>query len=291
MSVLAKATRILDRVCEAPGPVTLTDVARELQEPRSSIHRLLTDLVSLGLLTRMDDVTYAPGPRLAQWGEVAARALDLAQVSRPLLEHLRDRTGESVRLYVLDGDSRVCAATVECTFELRHITQVGRRLPLRVGAAGKLLLAYGSSELQRRELGLAVTDPVSVGALPAGELERQLGEIRQSGWSVSIAEREEGLAAAAVPVRDRTGRVVAALSMSGPSSRLSSKRLQSMRPVMEAESGKLSRMLGWQEASPGTIGDLGRASGDERRSADHEASPSGRPRSRAGRPGVTARTL
>ena len=250
MSVLERATRILDRVCEASGPVTLTDVARDLQEPRSSIHRLLSDLVGLGLLTRMDGVTYAPGPRLAQWGEVAARALDLAQVSRPLLEHLRDRTGESVRLYVLDGDSRICAATVEGTFELRHITQVGRRLPLRVGAAGKLLLAYAGAELQRRELALAVTDPVSPGALPADELERQLEVIRQAGWAVSSAEREEGLAAAAVAVRDRTGRVVAAMSISGPSSRLSSARLESMRPVIEEEAHKLSRILGWQEAPP-----------------------------------------
>ncbi len=252
MSVLERATRILDRVCEASGPVTLTDVARDLREPRSTVHRLLADLVDLGLLTRMDGVTYVPGPRLAQWGEVAARTLDLAQISRPLLEHLRDRTGESVRLYVRDGDSRICAATVEGTFELRHITPVGRRLPLRVGAAGKLLLAFAEDDLQQRELALAVTDPVSPGALPAVELERQLAEIRASGWSVSTAEREEGLAAASVAVRDRTGRVVGALSISGPSSRLSPARLQSMRPIMEEEASRLSRMLGWEGTTPAT---------------------------------------
>ena len=251
MSVLERATRILDRVCDASGPVTLTEIARALQEPRSSIHRMLTDLVSLGLLTRMDGVTYLPGPRLAQWGEVAARSLDLAQVSRPILEQLRDRTGESVRLYVLDGDSRVCAATVEGTFELRHITQVGRRLPLRVGAAGKLLLAYASPELQHRELTLAVTDPISAGALTPQELERQLEEIRRSGWSMSAAEREEGLAAAAVPVRDRAGGVVAALSISGPSSRLSPERLQSMRAGITDAGRRLSELLGWRGPAGG----------------------------------------
>ena len=257
MSVLERATRIVDRVCSASGPVTLTDIAHALDEPRSSIHRLLTDLVTLGLLTRMDGVTYLPGPRLAQWGEGAARSLDLAQLSRPILEELRDRTGESVRLYVRDGNSRVCAATVEGTFELRHITPVGRRLPLRVGAAGKLILAYASPDLQHRELALAVTDPVSPGALSAQALERQLEEIRRSGWSVSTAEREEGLAAAAVPVRDRAGRVVAALSLSGPSSRLTSEKLESLRPSVTDAARRLSERLGWRGPNLGGAADWG----------------------------------
>ncbi len=246
MSVLERATRILDRVCDANGPVTLTEISRSLEEPRSSIHRLLTDLASLGLLTRMDGVTYLPGPHLAQWGEVAARSLDLAQVSRPILAQLRDRTGESVRLYVRDGDRRVCVATVEGTFELRHITPVGRRLPLRVGAAGKLILAHASPELQRQELALAVTDPISAGALASQALERQLAEIRRTDWSVSTAEREEGLAAAAVPVRDRAGRVVAALSISGPSSRLSAQKLESLRASVTEAARSLSELLGWR---------------------------------------------
>ncbi|HEY8830566.1 MAG TPA: IclR family transcriptional regulator [Candidatus Limnocylindria bacterium] len=247
MAVLERATRILDEICASAAPLTLTDIARALEEPRSTVHRLLTELVALRLLTRVDGMTYLPGSRLAEWGEVAARALDLATVSPPFLREVRDSTGESVRLYVRDGDSRVCVATVEGTFELRHVAQLGRRLPLRVGAAGKLLLAYASPELQRSELALAVTHPFSSGAVPAAELEGQIEEIRRAGWATSIAEREEGLAAAAVPVHDRTGRVVGALSISGPSSRLSQARLQSVRPILEEAAQRLSGTLGWQQ--------------------------------------------
>ena len=206
MSVLDKTTRILDAVCGAAGPISLADLARSLREPRSSLHRLLGDLATLGILTRLEDASYVPGPRLAHWGEAARHALDLVRISRPILERLRDRTGESVRVYVRDGNSRVCATTVEGRFELRHVTQVGRRLPLRVGAAGKLLLAFAEPETQAAELALAVTDPLSGSALSGPELERQLAEIHRTGWSVSIAEREEGLAAAAAAVRDPRAR-------------------------------------------------------------------------------------
>ena len=249
MSVLDKTTRILDGVCDAAGPVTLADLARTLKEPRSSLHRLLGDLTTLGVLTRLGDATYVPGPRLAHWGEAARQALDLARVSRPILERLRDRTGESVRIYVRDGDARVCTATVEGRFELRHVTQIGRRLPLRVGAAGKLLLAFADPETQAHELALAVTDPLSGAALSGPELERQLAEIRSTGWSVSIAEREEGLAAAAAAVRDRSGSVVAALSISGPSSRLSTDRMQALRPMIDELAADLSNILGFRQGS------------------------------------------
>ena len=245
MPVLDRTTRILDVVCDAPGPISLADIARKLQQPRSSVHRLVIELAAAGLLTRLDGASYLPGPRLIRWGEAARNALDLARISRPTLERLRDRTGESVRLYVRDGNERVCTAAVEGSFELRHVAQVGRRLPLRVGAAGKLLLAFADPATQSAELALAVTDPLSASAPSGRELERQLAEIRDTGWSVSMAEREEGLAAAAAAVRDLSGDVVAALAISGPSSRLSDEYMAAIGPMVREMAGTLSEALGF----------------------------------------------
>jgi IclR family acetate operon transcriptional repressor len=249
VSVLEKTALVLDRVCDAPGPLTLADLARDLKQPRSSVHRMLSDLSTLGVITRMQDASYVPGPRLAHWGEAARGVLDLARISRPFLERLRDLTGESTRVYVRDGNTRVCTAAVEGRFELRHVASVGRRLPLRVGAAGKLLLAFADSGTRVEEISMAVTEPLSASALSGAKLDQQLARIHHTGWSVSIAEREAGLAAAAAAVRDTSGQVVAAMAISGPSSRLTARHLESMRPMIEDIAAGLSAALGYRPAT------------------------------------------
>ena len=235
MSVLGKATQILDLVTSAERQSTLTEIAEQLGQPRSSVHRLLTELMTLGLLTRRTNATYAAGPRLVHWGEVAAHSIDLVEVARPRMEWLRDRLGESVHLYVRERESRICVAAVEGHYELRHFTEIGRPLPLRVGAAGKLLLAHADPVTRSHELARIATDPPSPRAPTARELEAQLEEIGRSGWATSIGEREEGLVAAAVPIKDGLDRVVAALSVSGPSARLAADKLVALRPdIVEA---------------------------------------------------------
>jgi DNA-binding IclR family transcriptional regulator len=113
-----------------------------------------------------------------------------------------------------------------------------------VGAAGKLLLAHADPAIRAQEIARAATDPPSPRAPSVRQLESQLEEIGRSGWSTSIGEREEGLAAAAVPIVDASGRVVAALSVSGPSSRLAGDRLLALRPDIIEAAGRISAELG-----------------------------------------------
>jgi IclR family KDG regulon transcriptional repressor len=251
VSVLGKATQILDVVTSADRQSTLTEIAEQLGQPRSSVHRLLTELMTLGLLTRRPNATYAAGPRLVHWGEVAAHSIDLVEVSRPRMEWLRDRLGESVHLYVREREHRICVAAVEGHYELRHFTEIGRPLPLRVGAAGKLLLAHADPSTRTQEIARIATDPPSPRAPTARELEAQLEEISRSDWATSIGEREEGLVAAAVPIKDGLGRVVAALSVSGPSARLAADKLVALRPDIVEAAGLISQELArsWAGAS------------------------------------------
>ena len=108
MSVLEKATEILDVVADQSGGATLTSIAQRLGQPRSSTHRLLSELVQLGLLFRVGPANYAPGPRLARWGEAASGVSDIVRISKPTMVRLRDAVGESVHLYVRQRDRRVC---------------------------------------------------------------------------------------------------------------------------------------------------------------------------------------
>lgn len=250
MSVLEKATLILDVVAESPEEATLTSIAQRLHQPRSSTHRLLSELVQLGLLFRVGTANYVPGPRLARWGEAATGAGDLVRLSKPAMVRLRDTVGESVHLYVRQRDRRVCISAVEGHFELRHFTEVGKPLPLSVGASGKLLLAFADPATQAQELRRVAKEPLTPRAPAVDELSAELQDIRSTEWSMSFGEREEGLAAVAVPIRNQAGIVHAALSISGPTARLTAERLEALRPDLAAVAHEISAAQGWRPPAP-----------------------------------------
>jgi len=259
MSVLEKATQILDVVAESPEPATLTSIAHRLGQPRSSTHRLLSELVQLGLLFRVGTANYAPGPRLARWGEAASGGRDIVRLSKGAMVRLRDEVGESVHLYVRQRDRRVCVSAVEGNYELRHFTEVGRPLPLSVGASGKLLLAFADPAMRAQELRRVAAAPLSPRAPSVEELTTQLDEIHRTDWAMSFGEREEGLAAAAVPIRDQAGTVNAALAISGPTARLTAARFEGLRPQLSAAAHEISAAQGWTPPSPAAVS---RASAD-----------------------------
>ncbi|HET7479309.1 MAG TPA: IclR family transcriptional regulator, partial [Rubrobacteraceae bacterium] len=163
-------------------------------------YRLLSALEAHRLVAR-EDGRYALGLRLIGWGSKAV-GRDLIESSRPVLAALRDATGESTQLYVREGDNRVCVAAVERTGGgLRDAVPVGAVLPLGRGSGGRVLLAW------------------------AGDGERfhtarDLEETRERGWTESVAERETGVASVSAPVFGPDGKARAAISASGPISRL-----------------------------------------------------------------------
>jgi DNA-binding IclR family transcriptional regulator len=159
-----------------------------------------------------------------------------------------------VHLYVRQRDRRVCVLAVEGSYELRHFSEVGKPLPLSVGASGKVLLAFADPATQAQELRRLSREPLAPRAPTRDDLVPQLESIRKSGWSMSFGEREEGLAAAAVPIRDPEGRVQSALSISGPTARLSAERLRTLRPQLSAASDEISLALGWSPSpEPGVV--------------------------------------
>ena len=182
VGVLDKAVAVLDAV--ASGPRSLTDLIRATALPRATAHRLAVALEVHGLLRRDADGRFAPGLHLVALGRAATAAFPLAELARPALEQLRDATGESVQLYVRDGDRRRCVASLDSPSELRTIVPVGAVLPLDRGSAGKVLA--GGADLGRR------------------------------GWVESVEEREAGVASVSAPVTGTDGTVIAAISVSGP---------------------------------------------------------------------------
>ena len=201
MGVLDKAVVILTFLSEG-GPATLAEVVEGTGLARPTAYRLLSALEAHHLVAR-GGRRYVLGMRLLGWGAGAA-GVDLIEVSRPVLAALAEESGESVQLYVREGDRRVCAASVErAGGGLRDTVPVGAVLPLERGSGGKVLLAWAEN-----------------GEEFSGVETAELEEIRSRGWAESVAEREAGVASASAPVFGADGRLRAAVCASGPISRL-----------------------------------------------------------------------
>lgn len=234
MSVIEKATRLVDQLARSDGLLTLGELSEATGLPKSSAHRLLDELSRAGLVRR-HGLSYGMGPRNLLWGEATAASFDLREAAEAPMRRLRDKTNESVHLYIRDGSSRVCIAAMEGRFGLRRFVRLGEPLPLRAGAAGKLLLAFADSDVVESEVRLAREDEKAgrFPNAPGSRLPDELARIRQDPWATSLDEREEGVAAAAAPVRDVRGQVVAAVVVSGPSFRLTGEALAALRGDLE----------------------------------------------------------
>ena len=198
VGVLDKSVAILSLLAER-GPASLADVVEGSGLPRPTAHRLLSALEAHHLVSRRDG-RYSLGLRLLGWGNRAA-GVGLVERARPVLERLRDTTGESTQLYLREGEHRVCVASMERATGLRTTVDVGEVLPLVRGSAGRVLLAWSE---EGESLG------VETG---------RLAEVRERGWAESVAERERGVASVSAPVFG-AGRVLAAVGVSGPIARL-----------------------------------------------------------------------
>ena len=184
---VGKAISVLDHLALA-GPSTLAGLVSAVGLPRATTYRLATALLSHGLVDKDAAGNYRLGPRLVELGRLAGqRRPSLAQAAVPALERLRDRTGESVQLFVAEGGRRVCIVSLESPHSLRTIVAVGAALPLDKGSAGRVLSEGWSA---------TAAEPV--------------------GWAESVEERELGVASVSAPVFLDGSVVAAAVSVSGP---------------------------------------------------------------------------
>ncbi|WP_051116368.1 IclR family transcriptional regulator [Amycolatopsis nigrescens] len=207
IGVLDKAVAVLQAVAE--DPCGLAELCNRTGLPRATAHRLAVGLEVHRLLRRGPDGRWRPGTALA---ELAGGSTDpLLDAAGAVLPKLRDITGESVQLYRRDGVQRVCVSTAEPPSGLRDTVPIGSRLPMTAGSGAKVLAAWSDPHTQRTIL----TDAVYG--------ERTLLEVRRRGWAQSVAEREPGVASVSAPVRDSSGTVVAAVSVSGPIDRIGRK--------------------------------------------------------------------
>src|SRR6201992_3408572 len=205
VGVLDKAVSVLAAV--ESGPATLAQLVASTGLARPTAPRIAVALERHRLLARDVQGRFVLGPRIAELASAAGEDRLLA-VAQPVLGYLRDVTGESAQLSRRQADLRICVAAAERASGLRDTVPVGTALPMTAGSAAQILLAWEDAERMHRGLrGAKFSAPMRA-------------QLRRRGWAASVAEREAGVASVSAPVRGAGGRVVAAISVSGPIERL-----------------------------------------------------------------------
>ncbi|HWM57191.1 MAG TPA: IclR family transcriptional regulator [Pseudonocardia sp.] len=247
LSTVRNAARLLKAFRTREDSIGVSELARRLDLGKSNVHRLLTTLVAEGLVEQdRRSGGYRLGIVMFELGEAVRVHLHLHAAAGPVLAHLREQTGESSQVGVLDGDEVVYVDRLESAYSLRLFTETGRRVPAHCTSSGKVLLghrpepeleAYLSRGPLPRLTPHTITEPAALRA--------ELATVRARGWAEAINERELGVASLAAPIRDLHGDVVAAVSIGAPLSRFgAAPRRRVARALVEAGEA-VSRRLGW----------------------------------------------
>ncbi|MFJ4004468.1 IclR family transcriptional regulator [Streptomyces sp. NPDC090023] len=250
---VTRAFDILELFLDGDGTLSAPDIVRRLDLPRTTVHELVSTLAARSYLVPVPGQPgrYRLGVRPYQLGSRYAEQLDLAAEGREVARGVAETCDETVHVALLEDTDVIYIAKVDSTHAVRMVSAAGRRLPAHCTAVGKMLLA----SLPAPELAARVPDGAELAAMTPdsltdpGELRDALADIRRRGVAVERRESNPDVSCVAAPVRDRTGRVVAALSISVPTVRWSEERRAELEALAIRGAAELSARLGHREAA------------------------------------------
>lgn len=218
----------------------MTEIAEHVGLHKSTVHRMLATLEEKGFIERDRSTDrYHLGLKMWELSANLSRSDDQATIWLPEMERLRDKLGETVSIYVRDGFERIRMQAVQSNQPVRRVAPVGVRLPLYAGASSKVLIAYSDPAIQESIFG----DAAWLNSIDLDQYKQQLEEVCLQGYATSFEEREPGAAALSAPIFNRKGKLTAALSVSGPASRLTMKTMREYAPVMMESAKRMGTMI------------------------------------------------
>jgi DNA-binding IclR family transcriptional regulator len=245
IGVLNKAFDLLD-VLEREGPLTLTELSHQSATNKVTVLRILANLEARGYVERDDIGRYSLGLRLLQLGLRKSAATDLRAVARPILRELRDRFDETVNLGIPDRDGILYIDILESSLGLRMAATVGARDDIHSTAIGKAIAGNWDGSRTMRIDSLVMPPKTARTITSAVQLERELDAVRTLGYSVDDEENETGARCIGAPVFDHAGACVGAISVSGPTIRMSDERILLVAPEVRIAAATISERLGYR---------------------------------------------
>ncbi len=242
---------VLEVLAATPDDFGILDLSNRVGLHPSTVHRLLATLVHRGY-ARQDHKTgrYSLGSRTLSLGRAFRDHSAIRAEAHPFLQRLMEASGETANLSILDRNEAVYIDQVQCPRIVRIFAEIGRRVPLHSTGCGKVLLAYMEAAERNRiiaEQGLRASTHQTITSLR--ELERALTEVRRCGFAVDDEEQDEGVRCVAGPVRDHTDKVIGAVSLSGPTNRLTQDRIPGLGKLVAETCSELSAVLGYKETT------------------------------------------
>ena len=214
-----RALKVLECCDGRTQEITLAELSRQTEFYKSTILRLTVSLERFGYLVRGESGRFRLGPAAWRLGSCYRQGFDLSHVLRPELKALCEKTNETASFYIREGDNRICLYRVEPSRSIRHSIVEGASMPLKKGASGKILSAF------------------------SGEPTKQFAEVKVRGYAISLGERDPEVAAVAVPLFSKSGRIVGALSVSGLITRFEEHIHEKFITALKASSQRLSDQI------------------------------------------------
>lgn len=241
--VLGKVRDILDAFTLERPELELREIRETTGMPTTTCVRLLRNLVRDGLLTQDARGRYRIGLAVLRWAAVARQGLGIVELASPLLEKLRDATGETAGLFVRHETFRVCIALAETRRAIGRRLYVGHILPAHAGSPGKVLLAFGErarAEIRSRRLEASSARTI----VSHEELDAELDLVHERGYATSFGEWDLEVAGVAAPVFGAEGRVAAAVAISAPAQRLGPAVVSSTIAAVTSTAREITLRLG-----------------------------------------------
>jgi IclR family KDG regulon transcriptional repressor len=257
-SMLAHIVAILDCFTMDQTELGVREVARKADLTTSTAGRLMADMKEFGILqqnsaTRM----YSLGMKILAWSGIYLSSLDLRTIALPIMGDLRRLTSETVSLYLVDGNERLCVERIESQHNVRMVARVGHRLPLYAGSAGKAILAFMPAKRVDHILNTTVFESLTPMTIVDPELlKMDLERVRLKGYAESHGEWIQEASGVAAPILGQGGEVIGALSISGPGSRFTPMRVREYAAEVVRAAGQLSKSMGYIEERNQPIGEI-----------------------------------
>ena len=242
-----RAVAILDYFSMEHPEAGVREIARFLKLHPSTVGRMLATLTSSDILIQEETThRYKLGSKVLKWGAVYLGNLNVQNEARPYMQSLREKTNETVSLYVPSGNERVLIERMESTHFIRVIAQVGERMPLYAGASGKVFLAFLPPEKREEVLETKRLERLtSQTIVDIDSLRKELVQIRKRGYAISHGERVEGASSVSAPIFGFRNQVIGAISISGPTVRFSEERIAEFFDPLVKATHQISQAMGY----------------------------------------------
>ena len=247
MTTIGKALDVLEIFLARDDDIGLSELASLSGLNIATTHRIVFTLVKRGYLNQKQKrQKYSLSTKFLQYSNVLSRRMKIRDIAFPIVDALNKMVGESVNIAIMDRNEVVYIEHIETNKSLRIFTQVGNRVPLYCTGVGKIFLAHMDDDELQKALTITELLPQTINTVTDIErLKQELALVKTESVATDNEEMEIGVKCIASPVKNSAGSVVAAISVSGPTARLSNKRVNEIKTLVKSCAVEVSRALGY----------------------------------------------